>query len=442
MGKKINVRFLIFNLLLVGLIIFFALSIIPDILFSTKYILPWALITTSLAIYGFTIFKTKDVFNPVGIFSLIWIFTIGLSNFKLSAWQTNWSTKMWVVVSLVYLSFLLGYFLVRRMKIGKETSFLSGEPSEEKFKKFIYILFIVCFIAYIADVAKSGFLPIFAQEMGAYKAFGIRFVHYFTVSLVLVNLLITLYYFKYKKISKMFILIYIISFLCTFTLLSRQLLILLVVTTVITVHYLFKKIKITHLGLIMLVGFIGFAILGNLRSNSANYIIEVGRMTGGVDSPIFTWLYLYLGYSYENLNYYINNFNDLFWGSISFFPVFAFTLTKGFIQTDLIKFLPYSDLTTGTMAYDFYLDFGIIGVIVLPLLIGGLSSFMYSKLKQNSFFSVIFYAMIAHNLLFAFFINFFANTSWVFYIGILTIFIFYTKYDSIPNPFMRKKVRN
>jgi oligosaccharide repeat unit polymerase len=431
----------ILNIVLIGLILFFMVSILPDILFSTKYTLSWVLIIIGIAIYSFSIIKTNDIFNPVGIFSLVWIVTIGISNFRLSAWQSNWSVKMWFVVTIFYLSFLLGYFLISKLTIHRVYKFIDGEPSENNYKRFIYILFFVCFGAYLAEVMKSGFLPIIASGTGAYKEFGIRFVHYFTVTLVLVNILITLYYFKFKTINKWFIIIYIVSFLSIFTLLSRQLLIFLILITVLSFHYLYRKIKITHLGLILLIGFIAFALLGNLRSNSSSYILEVGRMIEGVESPIFAWLYLYLGYSFENLNYYINNFDQIFWGTNTFFPIFAFTLTKQFIETDMTQFFPYVDLNTSTMAYDFFLDFGVFGVVLFPLLIGGLSAFIYSKVNRSSFYSVIIYTMIAHNLLFVFFVNFFSNTAWFFHMAIIILFIFYTKNNYSSNPLKLIKVR-
>lgn len=418
------------------------LAFIPSILFSTKYIFPWSLIILGFGIFLFTYYKSKDIFHPIGIYSLMWITTIGLSNFKLSNLQGEWSSKMWIVVFFVYSAFILGYYISSRFSkdVSKKLGNQIDLVDQNKFRRFIYILFAICFISYIAEVIESGFLPLFNRDPASYKEFGIRFVHYLTVSLVFVNCLITVYIIKYKKLDKALSIIYILAILAVITLLSRQLLIFLAVITLIIIHYLYKKIKLLHLSLVAILGLIVFSVLGNIRSNGGAYILQVGEIVEGVD-PIFAWLYLYFGFGYENLNYYINNFHDLFYGTVTFFPVFAFTLTKGLIETDLSGYLVSPHLTTSSMAYDFYLDFGLLGTIIFPLIIGFITSKIYRKLQQNkSIYNVLLYSMIAHNLLFVFFVNFFANTSWFFNLFILIVLILITN-NSLDGKFMFLKVR-
>lgn len=193
---------------------------------------------------------------------------------------------------------------------------------------------------------------------------------------------------------------------------------------------MYKKIKLKHLSILLLVGLIIFSVLGNLRSNSASYILHVGHIIDGVDSPIFVWVYLYLSMSYENLNFYINNFNDMYFGVITFFPLFAFTLTKQFVQPNLAQYLPNPNMTVSTMMYDFYLDFGLLGTFFFPILIGAIAFYSYYLLKSSfSINTLIIYSMILHNLFFVFFINFFSNTTWIFHIGVLVLFILYTSTD-------------
>jgi oligosaccharide repeat unit polymerase len=439
--KPFNFNNKIVYIVIVGLILSLVFFFTPSFLFSTKYLLPWAIIALGFGVFLFTYYKSKDIFHPIGIFSLMWITTIGLNNFKLSNLQADWSFKMWIVVFFVYISFILGYFL--NSKFSKETTKPKTsvfEIDQNKFKIFIQILFAICFISYVAEVIESGFLPLFNRDPAGYKEFGIRFVHYLTVTLVFVNCLITVYFIKYKTFDKVLSLLYILSLLSVVSLLSRQLLIFLGVITLVIIHYLYKRIKLLHLSLVAMVGLIVFSLLGNIRSNGANYILQVGEIVDGVD-PIFAWLYLYFGFGYENLNHYINNFNDLFYGTVTFFPVFAFTLTKGFIESDITQFLVSPHLTTSSMAYDFYLDFGIAGTIIIPLLIGMITSIIYKKLRSNlSVYNVLFYSMFAHNLLFVFFVNFFSNTSWFFNLFVLILLVLVTS-NSLDGKFSFLKVR-
>lgn len=417
------------NIILAVFIVGLILYIIPPILFDLKYILSWTLILLSILFYAIVYYKTKDLFHPVGIFSLILIFTVGVANFNLSYIQSPWTGKTWLAIVCTYVSFLIGYFVMKWIQGKKRIPNISFDVKNKKsFLQYIYGLFIVCFLAYILEVFESGFqLPIFSNEQGSYKEFGIKFVHYLTVSLALVNYFITLYFFKYRKINKLLITIYIISFIAIVTLLSRQLLILLVLMTVISYHYIVKKIKIQQLSILLLGGLIAFTLLGNLRSNSGQYILIVAKMVEGVDSPLVGWLYSYIAINYENLNYYINHFTDMHYGAVSFFPLFAFTLTKQFVQVDVTQYYKDPNFTTSTMMYDFYLDFGLAGTIIFPVIIGALSYYLYNQLKEKkSIYTVTLYAMVAHNLFFVFFINFFANTSWVFYLGLVFLLILVT----------------
>lgn len=421
----VNMFIIIFIIALLG-------YIVPPILYDIKYIFPWTIILLGVGIYLFLYYRTKDLFHPVAIFSVVLITTVGISNFKLSHIQSDWSAKTWIVIIGTYTSFLMGYLLMKLLQKKMPTpKVMVDEVMESKFLKFMYILFGLCILAYIAELIKSGFhLPIFSKSTGSYKHFGIPFVHYLTVTLAFVNYLISVYFFKYKKINKYLIIIYVVSLVSVFTLLSRQLLIFLIVITIVSCHYMYKKIKLIHISVLLLLGLIIFSILGNIRSNSALYILQVGKIIEGVNSPTFAWVYLYFSMSYENLNYYINHFHDLYYGVNTFFPLFAFTLTKKYVQPDLLQYLPDVNLTVSTMMYDFYLDFGIVGIIIFPFLIGALSYYCYNILRNRfSINSVMFYSMIAHNLFFVFFVNFFANTTWVFHIGVIILFILFTSKD-------------
>jgi len=427
MKTYLNMKVII-NIVLLGLLIILGINVFPRVVFSLDYTIPWLLILLGFGIFLFFYFKKKDIFHPVGIFSLIWFATIGLSNFKLSNLQSDWSLKMWLTVAFTYLFFVLGFYLSKKLKLSFLTD-LQEKASIDKvrFEKFIQILFIICFLTYIVEVIQFGALPIFSESTRAYKDFGIQFVHYLTVSLVIVNFLIIVHYLKYKEFNIPFFVYFLLSTLAIVSMLSRQLIIFLFIVIVVAINYLAKRFKLNLILFIGIIALLIFNLLGNMRTNSAHYILQVGQMKEGVDSPLFAWLYLYLGMGYENLNYYINNFDQMFYGARTFLPIFAFTLTKGLIDYDYGKFLPSEYFTTSTLAYDFYLDFHLVGVILFPLLIGLLSGVIYKRLEESKdVTNVLLYSMFVHNLVFIFFINFFSNTTWFFQFCLILLFIVIT----------------
>jgi oligosaccharide repeat unit polymerase len=415
----------ILSLVIVVIVLVLGINISPKFIFDIKYSVSWFLIFASVLIYILIYKKSKDIFHPVGLFSFIWLFTVGLANFKLSEIQTDWSLKMWLAVSFTYISFLFGYFIADYIKYRNNKWLSKGKIDSNIFIKIIYILFFICFIAFTAEVIHSGSVPIFSNSTSAYKDFGIQFVHYLTVSLSLVNYLILIYYFTYKKINASLIILFMISLSAVISLLSRQLIIFLILISVISFHYLVKKISLRYILIFTFIGLIAFTTLGNIRTNSSNYIFQVGQIKEGVNSSLFAWLYLYLGMGFENLNHYINNYNDLFFGARTFYPVFAFSLTKEFIEFDYSQFLPSQYFTVSTLIYDFYLDYGLFGVIFFSFIIGLLTRKIYINLieKQNISY-VILYSMFAHNIVFIFFVNFFSNTTWIFQLGILGVVLY------------------
>jgi oligosaccharide repeat unit polymerase len=421
------------NALIAGLVIIiglFTYFIFPPFLFSAHFISGWLLIFLGFGIFGFSYYKSRDIFNPIGIFSVVWLSTIGLATFRLSHLQAKWGGKTWAVVLGGYLAFLIGSYLAHYISKRKRvrTLFKSKvtQIDSRRMEKFILVLFIICFGSYIIDVIGSGYIPILAHKTSAYHYFGVHFIHYITVSIPLVNYLIIIYFLINKKIKLWMGILFIVAFLVLVSMMSRQNIIFLIIISIVTINYLYKRFKLLYILYILPVVLILFGIMGNMRSNSSTYIFQVGQINNHVHSSLFAWFYLYFAMSFENLRNYIENYHHLFYGAKTFFPVFAFTLTKKYIPTDFSQYLSNPYFTVSTMFYDFYLDFGYVGIIVFPLLIGLISMLIYQSLrKEKSLKTVIFHSFIIHNLIFSFFINFFSNTTWFFEIIVMILFNYY-----------------
>ena len=110
------------------------------------------------------------------------------------------------------------------------------------------------------------------------------------------------------------------------------------------------------------------------------------------------------------------------------FPVFALTGLK-FVFPELTGqalYLTKPELTTLTMFYDAYYDFGIGGVFLLAVLIGVAAKQCIRLVKRSSNpVSYLFYGQMAIYLGLAFFTTWFSNTTTWFYLiltGILALY--------------------
>ena len=111
------------------------------------------------------------------------------------------------------------------------------------------------------------------------------------------------------------------------------------------------------------------------------------------------------------------------------FPVFALTGMK-FTHPELVSFPLYvtkEELTTLTLIYDAYYDFGIPGVMAFAFVIGLVTSWLEEKLAKGGFMpvTVFVYSQIMFYLLFSFFTTWFSNpATWFYFTASLAIGIY------------------
>ena len=112
------------------------------------------------------------------------------------------------------------------------------------------------------------------------------------------------------------------------------------------------------------------------------------------------------------------------------FPAFALTGMK-FTHPELVSFPLYvtkEELTTVTLIYDAYYDFGIIGVGLMCLVLGGTAALLEAFLEKCNYRSataVFIYAQLMFYLLFSFFTTWFSNpATWFYFIATAAIGVF------------------
>ena len=276
---------------------------------------------------------------------------------------------------------------------------------------------ILCFAF---EAVKVGFIPLFSDEPHAYSYFHVSGVHYFTVSCILIPAITVLYIKVSTKISagnKLLLLAanvtaVVIPFLCV----SRFQLLFAVGFAVVTYIMVNKKIRIRTMVILIVALVPAYVILTVFRHHDVSYLNSIFEMKWE-KMPIFiTQPYMYVANNFENFNCMVEQMTEHTWGIKMLFPFFALTGLKFVIpQVNITQiYLTKPELTTLTMFYDAYYDFGIFGVFFFALLIGILAKILMSVVKNSKNpTTYLFYGQIAIYLGLAFFTTWFSNpTTW------------------------------
>lgn len=465
-NKSINLREAL-NLCFIVCVLF-VLSIfyasLDNYLISGLFLIVLALF---LCVYFFK--KSGNIISLAAFFSISWLGGSGLSALKLSYLQTKWCLKTWLVIALIYIFFYLSYSIFSSKRANSEKSFnesiqdpiakpIATSKEYKESDEHIYaagllialnIVIILSLIAFITEVILLKFVPLFTVGIPhAYSYFHISGLHYFTVSFALVPALIVLYFFHpgkkknpgiFLRLDLIFCLI--VSFLLPILLVSRFE--LLFTFGLMTFTFLcidrgrhFKKLSPRLIKLIVLAVFLlvtVYVFITFKRAHSIDYLSGIYEMK--YDLPIFfSQPYIYIANNYDNLNLLIRDLREYSHGLKELYPFFALTGLK-FLHPEWASFPLYltrEELTTLTLFYDAYYDFGTAGVAVLSFLsgmfAGKIERYVMEATRRNPIILVI-SAQFMIYLLLSFFTTWFSNpTSWFYLVACLGIYIFINVY--------------
>ena len=137
---------------------------------------------------------------------------------------------------------------------------------------------------------------------------------------------------------------------------------------------------------------------------------------------------MYIANNYDNFNCLVEVLPEHSFGLRGLFPLWALTGLK-FKFPQLINFPIYVDkeeLTTLTMFYDAYYDFGWVGVLFFSCLLGLAAYVLSVKLREmRNPVGYLLYAQMAAYLMLSFFTTWFSNTTTWFYLiltGLMAVY--------------------
>lgn len=383
----------------------------------------------ALFLYVMNFRRTENLVDLRGLFSLSWIGGEGLACLQLSRLQRDWETLTWICFFFAYFCFILGYDLytlsdeVRRprrgMKCGEEP--VARNPVHARRVMLCIILLgagsAACFLL---EALVLGFIPLFSPEPHAYSYFHISGVHYFTVSCILIPALTVLYSKLTEKWTASRLAVLAVGnglavgipILCV----SRFQLLFAVGFAVVIYLMLYRHLtwKMIVAGVLILIPV--YVLLTVARRHDISYLNGIFEMKYS-KMPIFvTQPYIYVANNYENFNCLVEQLPSFSKGLRMLFPVIALTGLK-FVFPQLAGFPVYitkEELTTLTMFYDAYYDFGTAGIILFALILGFAAAWLTGWVKRSGNpAAYLFYGQIAIYMGLSFFTTWFSNpTTW------------------------------
>lgn len=373
-----------------------------------------------------------DILNPIGLFTLVWFSSIGIANLMLSRLQNPWDVSMWLVVLGSGFAFTVGgvsYTLLQK-RAPKVTRIFQNHTgySARNLKMLIIFLFVLSVCAYVFEVHAFGGIPLFmgSKRVWAYMNFGVRFVHYLTVSAVIVCLLIYLHFKVHKPRRKLFFrALFLVSAFILISILATGHLIILLSGIFTLKNYLTnKRMSLKHVGCLIIISIVTLALVsGLIRSSSHNlsYIAKISDPRIKIPSWLsFSFLpYMYVGASFENLRLSICERAKFYYGAKTLFPLWAFSLTKKYFD---FKTYTTGAFNVGTYLEAYYADFGLSGVLLMPFILGLiLTRFYYSLRFRPTVLKTLIYSLCVYGILITFFANWFNKPLMVFFLVLLTV---------------------
>ena len=395
------------------------------------------LILLAAAEYLFYYRRERYLLQAQAVFSLSWTGGAGLSAMKLSKLAGPWENVTWLCFFLVYACFILGYELAgslrtaRRKRRAPEKDGGQEEKSVQaaRLLRCIYAVLAVSAACFILEAAVLREIPLFSDKPHAYSYFHLSGVHYFTVTSIFVLPLSVLYKSVRGSLSRRewvtlglcCAAALMIPVLCV----SRFQLMMAVFLSLCVAMTVFRDFKLRYLLLAaaaLIPVYVGLTVARNHDVAYLNGIFEMKNR----NTPIFiTQPYMYIANNYDNFNCLVEELPRHSLGLKGMFPLWAFTGLK-FLKPELVNWPLYTtkeELTTVTLFYDAYYDFGVAGVILFAAALGaaaGALSVWYRRGTNPAW--PLFYAQAALYFMLSFFTTWYSNPTTWFYFGVTAAF--------------------
>lgn len=389
--------------------------------------------------------RTRSTLNLRGLLALGLIGGEGVARFQLSRLSTDWTMETWLSFYLFYLIFDLSAHLAEQvrgaraeeeklaeMMDGKcghgRTAVGEGIESDLRFFRYAILgLLGISWAAFFFEARRLGFVPLFTVDTPhAYSYFHVKGVHYFTTLAVLTPSVAMLYLSARRKQGLrpdvLALLGLLLPILLTILMVSRFQFMISVILAVFVALLSGHRYKLWQLLLLLVLMIAAYVFITIERAHSVEYLNGIFEMKDP-STPIFiTQPYMYIANNYDNFNVMTRELTMHAHGLRMLYPFVTLSGLKFFVPSlaqGFPLFVTKEELTTVTMLYDAWYDFGLAGIVLFAVVLGLVSGTVaHAHRKDQNPFSALLYAQLAFYYLVSFFTTWFSNPATWFYLGV------------------------
>lgn len=366
-------------------------------------------------------FRGADPVSPGRVFLAVWSLAIGMAEMKLSGFQGAWSIEGWMLLLIGIGAFMTGIGMAwvvnletRLMPLARIREAVRSEPLDARLlARFIVGSVIMYFVSYGVCYAVKGFLPVFVVGTKTsrvdFYVFGFGVLINATAFITYFTLLYSLGVPGERRRKAGLITLATLALGSYFLLLQRYQIIMAVVISVVYLFYSRRRIRLRLVAFAGTVTVAFFYWISSLRLSNvvSAYLFHTSKMKIPREYAMLTEPYMYMVMNLENFARGFERLQSHTYGYFSFDWATALTGLKYPLQDYfVIDRTPYlnSGYNTYTTFWWFYQDFGIPGLVLLPLVWGFFAAAVYYRMRSNpSLTSVTAYAVAVFSMIISFF---------------------------------------
>lgn len=385
-----------------------------------------------LGVLASAFLRGADLLSPGRLFGFLWFLAIGLANLKLSAFQYEWSIQDWLLLSIGVGSFILGTYMVSVVWMGEpilsaadmRRRIASVTIDERVLFRLTMVVFLCYVVSYLASYLIKGFIPLLTPRPSEMRTKFTVFAFGLIVHAAPAIMFFVLQYFvlvKGRRMKKGILgMVFLITAGTYFFLLQRFDYAIWAVISFVFLYYGSGYLRLRTL-LIPVLAFAGlFYWIQSLRliGHIEHYIYYASRMKIDIGFAVITEPYMYVVMNLENFVHGSKLLDQFGFGYYTFNFLMSLTGLKHWLAEYFsMPENPY--MTGGYNTYSFlwayYRDFGVLGIGLLPLVLGAAISTVYHSMRTRpTILNISLYGLAVFVILISFFHNALAMLQFVF----------------------------
>jgi oligosaccharide repeat unit polymerase len=344
--------------------------------------------------------READPLSPARVFGFIWSLSIGLTDLKLSGFQHTWDLDSWILLLIAVMSFLVGTFIAYVLNLKRKLvpipamrKLLKQEDVHETRLFWLIILGVIIYsVSYLINFLVKGWLPIFTLGTSLTRVdFNVTGLTFLIDSVSFISFFILLYYLKIegKRSRKIFLTIMLLIVVGSFLLIvSRYHIILIFIICIPLFYYATHYIRLRTVLTLFLSVTAFFYWISSIRFSHvvATFLYSASKMKFPKDYAMLTEPYMYSVMNLENFARSVNQLDYHTYGYYTFDFITAIAGLKYWIYNYFnMDRTPYitSSYNTYTAFWWFFIDFGVIGLALIPWVLGFSTGLLYYRMRKS-----------------------------------------------------------